>query len=415
MRILLLTPQPPYPPHAGGALRTLGLLEGLHRAGHTIDLLTFIYDSTPDPRTTPAAALCGQIVTVPMPQRSASQRLRDLVAGKTDMAQRFASTTYAEALHKLLQANHFDVVQAEGLEVADYLHQAQAEQPSAALVYSSTNAEYELQRVMFRADRTIPSRWPRALYSFIQSRRLMRFERAICRLSAVVIATSQPDALAFERLASGTPIHVVPNGIHTTEYQGNGSNLELGAAALLFTGSMSYRPNVDAVLWFAEQVLGRVRAAVPNARLYIVGQQPHPRLDPLRQRQDVQITGFVQDVSPFLHSCTVYVAPLRTGGGTRLKLLQAMAARCAIVSTSVGAMGLDITSGDQALIADDALSFAQAVIALLNDPARRAALGLAAEKLVTTTYDWDAIAPRLLAVYADPALQKRTAPLSNAR
>ena len=233
----------------------------------------------------------------------------------------------------------------------------------------------------------------------------MRFERAICQLSAVVIATSGPDAAAFQRLAPGAHIHVVPNGIHTDEYQGNGSNVELGSAALLFTGSMSYRPNVDAVLWFAEQVLGRIRAAVPGARLYIVGQQPHPRLDPLRQREDIQITGFVQDVSPFLNSCTVYVAPLRTGGGTRLKLLQAMAARCAIVSTSIGAMGLDITAGDQALIADDALSFAQAVIALLNDPAKRAALGGAAETLVKTTYDWAAITPRLLAVYQDPALK----------
>ena len=407
MRILLLTPQPPYPPHAGGALRTLGLLEGLHQAGHTIDLLSFISDSAPDPLTTPAAALCQQITTIPLPARSLRRRLRDLLTGRTDMAQRFASTAFTAALSTHLRAERYDVIQAEGLEVAAYLQQAKTEQPEAALIYSSTNAEYELQRVMFRADRLIPARWPRAIYSLIQSQRLARFERAICRLSNLVIATSQPDARCFERLAPGVKIYVVPNGIHTADYAGASSSVELGGAALMFTGSMNYRPNVDAMLWFAEQVLDRVTAAVPNTRLYIVGQQPHPRLDPLRQRRDVQITGFVQDVSPFLHSCTVYVAPLQTGGGTRLKLLQAMAARCAIVTTSIGALGLDIVPGTQALIADDALSFAQAVIALLNDASRRAALGQAAETLVRTTYDWAAIAPKLRAVYDDPALHRR--------
>jgi glycosyltransferase involved in cell wall biosynthesis len=199
---------------------------------------------------------------------------------------------------------------------------------------------------------------------------------------------------------------VVPNGIHAAEYDGNDSHLELSAAALLFTGSMSYRPNVDAVLWFADQVMEQIRVAVPEARLFIVGQQPHPRLNKLRARPDVEITGYVQDVTPFLHSCAVYVAPLRTGGGTRLKVLQAMAAKCAIVSTTIGVQGLDVTPGQEALIADDEASFAQAVVDLLRDPERRSTLGSAAQALVKTRYDWSAIAPQLLAVYRDLGLRE---------
>ncbi len=382
-------------------MRTLGLLEGLKQADCQIDLLTFMSDSVPDPATTPAAALCNRIVTVPIPHRPVSQRLRDLLLGKADMAQRFASGTYAMALTQLLGANRYDVIQAEGLEVAAYLAQAKAQQPNATPIYSSTNAEYELQRVMYQADRGTVRRWPVALYSLIQWRRLIRFEREICRKATCVIATSDIDAAAFTRLAPGTRVCVVPNGIHAAEYDGNGSHLELNPAALLFTGSMGYRPNVDAVLWFADQVLGQIRAVVPDARLFIVGQQPHPRLNVLRQRPDVEITGYVQDVAPFLHSCAVYVAPLRTGGGTRLKVLQAMAAQCAIVSTTIGAQGLDLTPGREALIADDAAGFAQAVIDLLRDPARRISLGSAAQNLVKKRYDWSVITPQLLAVYKD--------------
>src|SRR5215472_9107208 len=129
MRVLMLTPQPPYPPHAGGAMRTLGLLEGLKQAGCQIDLLTFISEGVPDPSTTPAAALCDRIMTVPTPRRRLSRRLGDLILGKADMARRFASGFYSEALTQLLSKNQYNVIQAEGLEVAAYLTQAKAQQP----------------------------------------------------------------------------------------------------------------------------------------------------------------------------------------------------------------------------------------------------------------------------------------------
>src|SRR5215472_17153682 len=124
MRVLMLTPQPPYPPHAGGAMRTLGLLEGLKQAGCQIDLLTFVSEGVPDSSTTPAAVLCDRIMTVPTPRRRLFRRLRDLLLGRADMARRFDSGFYASALTQLLSKSQYDVVQAEGLEVAAYLIQA---------------------------------------------------------------------------------------------------------------------------------------------------------------------------------------------------------------------------------------------------------------------------------------------------
>ncbi len=405
MRILMLTGQLPYPPHAGGALRTYGLIDGLHQAGHTVDLLTFVEPGHPNPASTPLAALCGQIVPVPAPRRGIRARLRDLVlTGAADMARRFYAPAFVSALQAQLAETQYDLVQMESLEMAAYLPAVKADQPGARIIYDSFNAEFDLQRLMYTIDRWNLSRLPGAIYSFIQWRRLVRFEREICRQSDAVIAVSEADAQLFRELAPGVNVHVVPNGIYTREYTQAPQMLDLGPAALLFTGTMNYRPNVDAILWFAENVLGEILKAVPESRLFVVGNRPHDWLDSIRQRPEVQVTGYVQDVTPFLHSAAVYVAPLRMGSGTRLKLLQAMAAGCAIVSTRVGAQGLNAAHGREILLADDADAFARATISLLRDPARRTQIGEAACTLVHDQYDWSVIVPRLLKVYQEMGL-----------
>jgi len=406
MRLLFLTPQPPYPPHAGGALRTLGLLDGLYKAGCQVDLLTFVEHNQQDPKQTPAATLCDEIVSVPTPQRAISQRVRDLVAGKADLERRFYSPQFADALRTQLARHAYDAIQFEGLEVTPYLPLVKAAAPTLKTIYSSTNAEYELQHGMYLNDRRDVRRVAGLLYSLIQWRRLIRYERWVCENVTQVIATSQTDADSFARLAPHAPISVVPNGIFVNEYTSENvqAQLELGSSALLFTGSMGYRPNVDAALWFSDQILSRVREAVPDARLFVVGNRPHARLDPLRQRPDVKITGYVQNILPFLYGCAVYVVPLRMGGGTRLKLLQAMAAQRAIVSTAIGAQGLDAMAGRDLLIANDAASFAQNVIALLRDPTRRATMGSAAYSFVCDHYDWSVIMPRLMRMYQEMGL-----------
>ncbi|MEP7288497.1 MAG: glycosyltransferase [Chloroflexota bacterium] len=406
MQILFLTGQVPYPPHAGGALRSYGLLSGLHAAGHTLDLLTFAESGQSDLSATPLAELCRQIITLPPPQRTTPARLRDMLfSARADMERRSYSPEFVATLTQLLAQNSYDLVQIESLEMAAYLPVIKAKYPPVRVIYDSFNAEFDLQRLMFEIDRRVPAHLPGALYSLIQWQRLTRFERNVCQQVDRVIAVSEADATAFRKLVPDTVVDVVPNGIYTDQYSHTPQQLDLGPAALLFTGTMNYRPNIDAVTWFTDNVLGEVRKAVPETRLFIVGNKPHGRLDALRQRADVEVTGYVQEVEPFLHGATVYVAPLRMGSGTRLKLLQAMAARCAIVSTRIGAQGLDVTSGCEMMLADDRESFAQATIALLRDSALRTRLGQAAYKLVCDKYDWSAIVPRLLGVYREMGLE----------
>jgi glycosyltransferase involved in cell wall biosynthesis len=343
------------------------------------------------------------LISVPSPQRKFSRRLNDLLlTQRADIQSRFASSEYASQLTRLLEADTvYDVIQFEGLEMATYLPLIKKLRPNAKMIYGAANAEYELQRLIFSDDRRQWTRLPATAYSLMQWRRLKAYERWVCRQVTHVIATSAYDADALKALAPETPVSVVPNGIYVQDYLHTVEQLDLGPQALLFTGSMGYRPNVDAMLWFADSVMPAIREEAPEATLYIVGKNPHSRLDGLRQRADIRVTGFVQDVTPFLHGCAVYVAPLRSGSGTRLKLLQAMAAGCAIVATAVGAQGIEIQPGKEMIIADTAAAFSQAVAMLLRDAALRATMGKAAQDFVCASYDWPIIVPRLLAAYRE--------------
>lgn len=399
MRILLLTPSFPYPAHQGGALRNLGLIEGLIQAGHTVDLAAF-HDDVAAAHSTPLAQSLGALEVVATPSRSRRDRISSLVTTlQADLALRLESPAMRAALRRLLGAHTYDIVQYEGLEMAIYLAQARKLAPKARHLYDAHNAEHMLQRTIARVERMTLNRAPMAIYSAVQSSRLTRFERAVCQQADAVIAVSEEDASALARLAPDRPISVVPNGITIGDYVEAPVTLDLGPFALVFTGKMDYRPNVDAVLWFTEQVLPQIQEIVPEVSLYIVGQRPHGSLQWLAQQPHIHVTGFVTSVQPFLHAAAAYVAPLRMGSGTRLKILEAMAAGCAVVATTAATSGLRDDVLDSVIVADDADNFAQAVVRLLEGPELRASLSARARAAVQA-YDWEAIIPRLLDAYA---------------
>lgn len=398
MRILLLTPSFPYPAHQGGALRNLGLIRGLIAVGHTVDLASF-HD---DPAAAAASALASELGTlevVPTPARSRQDRLRSLVLSlQPDMAFRLESEAMRSALHRLLTAHHYDVIQYEGLEMAIYLAEARKLAPAARHIYDAHNAEHLLQQRIAQVERGARGRIPMAVYSSIQAGRLLRYERAICLQADAVLAVSGEDAEALGRLVPDKPVHVIPNGITTSDYDEAPSTLDLGPHALVFTGKMDYRPNIDAILWFTEQVLPLIEAQIPDVALYVVGQRPHGSLQSLTQKPNIHITGFVTSVQPFLHAAAAYIAPLRMGSGTRLKLLEALAAGCAVVATPEAASGLSQNLLDALVLADKPEAFAEAVRRVVSEPELRAALGRAAREHVRE-YEWSAILPRLLTVY----------------
>jgi glycosyltransferase involved in cell wall biosynthesis len=170
---------------------------------------------------------------------------------------------------------------------------------------------------------------------------------------------------------------------------------------LVFTGSLDFRPNIDAIIWFARYGLPLVRAHQPEARFVVVGRNPAPAIQMLHDGVAIEVIGEVADVRPFIAAAAVYLVPMRIGGGVRLKLLEALAMQTPIVSTSMGAEGVQgLHTGEHLLLADTPAAFAQAILRLLNDPALGQRLGIAGRVFVQKHYDWQVIVPRLEAVIA---------------
>ena len=396
MHILFLTPQFPYPPHQGTALRNWGLVSGLGH-NHQVSVLSFV---GPDQDLTPAPelrAVCVHVEAVRQPMRTLLRRFRDLVlTRKPDMALRLESPVLRERLVTLLSEHRFDVVHIEGIELAPYMDILESARPRPFIVFDDHNCEYLLQKSAFLTDLRNPLRWHGAAYSFIQWRRLIGFEAQACRRADLVVAVSKADSLALQRLAPQLAPVIIPNGLDVSAYAPDTDPATgMGEQALVFTGKMDFRPNVDAMLWFSNRVLPLIRRDCPQAHLWIVGQRPHHRLDALKDDPAITVTGWVDEIRPYIAGASVYVAPLRMGGGTRLKLLEAMALERAVVATPFGAEGFPAVDGEELQLADTPELFAKAVVSLLRDPLRRAELGRKARRFVQQGYDWGVLLPRL--------------------
>ena len=402
--ILLLTPQFPYPPHQGTTLRNYNLIAGLARH-HEVHLLSF-----GDPavrRGTPLDDMCRTVQVLAPPARSTLQRIQGLALSRLpDMAQRLPSTSFQAALDTTLEREDPDVVEVEGIELAQYLFQV-ADRRGAAerplLVFDDHNAEYVLQQRAFETDIRQPRRWIGAAYSFVQWQRLKGYERRACHAADRIVAVSDTDAAAIRRLDPDLQPIVVPNGVdmeyYTADVPALGAGEGPGTLDLVFTAKMDFRPNVDAVLWFAQTVLPRIRQESPQTRFWVVGKDPHPRLAPLRADPGIVVTGWVEDVRPYIAGAALYVIPLRIGGGTRLKVLEAMAMGKAIVSTALGCEGFELVPEQELSVADTPDEFAAAVLALLRDPDGRERMGHTARLYASSQYDWRMIVPLLERVY----------------
>ncbi|HEV8396072.1 MAG TPA: glycosyltransferase family 4 protein [Vicinamibacterales bacterium] len=223
----------------------------------------------------------------------------------------------------------------------------------------------------------------------IEAWKVRRAERRGCSAADLVIAVSADDRERLHGLAPRSRCVAIPTGVDTTYFQPAGA--PEAHNRLVFTGSMDWYPNEDAMLYFAEAILPRIRAEVPDVTLSVVGRNPSPRLREAAVRAGIVVTGTVDDVRPFIDEAALYIVPLRAGGGTRLKIFEALAMGKAVVSTRVGAEGLSLTPGRDVAIADQPDAFAATVATLLRDPARRRALGRAGRQLVQRRYSWEQI------------------------
>ena len=403
-KILLLSPYPPYPARGGGALRIFNLMAGL-AARHTVTCLSFAPDAAAVAAMAPLREFCRLATVIGPPPRSLSRRAwTTLTSPQPDLALRNAASAYCEALSRVLAADSFDVVHAASLEMADYGLMARGF-GSPLIALDQFNAEYLLQRRAALSDLRLgiggrPRTLLAGVYSLIQWRKLAAYEARVLGAFDRVLVVSEEDRSALARLSPRADLRVVPNGVDTDRFAPGAAPVG-GPADLLFTATLDYRPNIDAVIWFVGEVLTRIRAIRPDARFVVVGRAAAPTVRNLHNGSSVIVVGEVEDVRPYVAGAAVYVVPMRIGGGSRLKLLEALSLAAPVVSTPMGAEGVDgLHDGEHLLIGASPDAFAAASLRLLNDPALGKRLGAAGRAHMVAHYDWRAITPRLEAAFS---------------
>jgi glycosyltransferase involved in cell wall biosynthesis len=246
--------------------------------------------------------------------------------------------------------------------------------------------EHNVEYMIWKRLHEVESRpWRRALLA-LEWRKMRQYEARACARAGLAVAVSEADRALLAVNAPGADIRAIGTGVDTAYFHPNGA-VE-APATLVFTGSMDWYPNEDAILYLIAAILPELRRKVPGLSLTVVGRDPSDRLRAACAAAGVHVTGTVADVRPYVAEAAVYVVPLRIGGGTRLKIFEALAMGKAVVSTRIGAEGLPIVSSQHFLQADSPADFAQAVVTLLEDPARRHALGMAGRRLVEERYSW---------------------------
>jgi glycosyltransferase involved in cell wall biosynthesis len=226
------------------------------------------------------------------------------------------------------------------------------------------------------------------MYFGLQAKRMFDYEQYVCRTAAGIVAVSQADAELMRSMFGVPAVTAVPTGVDIDYFAPRPA--DVCTADLIFIGSMDWMPNSDGVLYFAREVLPLIRKRRPGCTVAIVGRNPTSEITALAgQDTRIGVTGTVPDVRPYLWGSSISIVPLRIGGGTRLKIYEAMAASVPVVSTTIGAEGLDVQSPEHIRLADTPQEFADACLDLLSDERERIRMAQAASELVASRFSWD--------------------------
>ena len=395
-KILFLSPWNPYPPLFGARLRVLSLLQALASSGRREVHLLALAEPDDDLELSKRYLSGLGIEARLIPHRVAKgsriaelpTRLLAALRGVPYNAQLCRHPALRQSLRSMLHEHEYGVIVAE----TSWMGQHAPSLPGGRRFLSWQNIDFDVyaRRAMGDANPLVRLvRW----YNYRVAR---QFEMALVpRFDAVFTVTEGDRRILLEAGAVHIPVHVLPICVDTLAHAAAGP-VQRAANQLVFVGAMFYEPNVDAVTYFQREIYGRVRERVPDVRLVIVGRDPVETVRRLAQTDpSVSVTGTVDDVSGYYRESTVFVAPIRYGGGMKTKIVEAMAAGLPVVATSFAMEGIEARDGEEAFITDDPERFAARVVNLLEDGGLREKLARAGRELVERTYSWNALARRL--------------------
>jgi sugar transferase (PEP-CTERM/EpsH1 system associated) len=380
MNLLMVSPHLPSPSW-GASTRSYHLLKALARE-HTVSLIALTADTSDEAQDAALAEMkLKQFIKLPLSNSLQSKRMQQVLSilrGRSRLLDAYRIEAVQQVLDDLFASDHYDLVLFESVFMVDYRLPE-----GTQVVIDQHNIEYELLQRTYQREKSLARKW----YNWWESRCLKPVELERCRKAQGILVTSEREALLLKSLLPGGVVAVVPNGVDTEAFQVSDPQ-QLLPDSVIFTGTMDYYPNIDGVLYFAHKCWPLIRSKVPTATWQIVGRNPPAEVQDLAKLAGVSVTGSVSDVKPYLAAATVAIAPLLIGSGTRLKILEALAMGKAMVSTSQGAEGLAVTSGEHLIVADQPEVFAQSVVDLLQNAEQRTALASAGRVLAETEYSW---------------------------
>jgi len=396
MKILWVKAGGLVPTDSGGKIRSYNILRELAR-NHSITLFSF-YPAHPNDIHPQLKTIFQQVVCLPLdlPAAKSFGELYDysvrLFSREPYNITKFCRPQVRRALQHLLAQETYDVI------VCDFIMPVGVipwDWPCPKILFT-----HNVEAIIWRRHYEVARNPLWKALSWREWKTMAAAERRYLQKADHVLAVSDNDRDEFLRFLDPSKITVIPTGVDVEYFKPNPE--PAAPHSLVFTGSMDWLPNEDAIFYFVKEILPLIRQQVPGVSLCVVGRKPSPRLQQLAATEtNIELTGWVEDIRPFMARGSICIVPLRIGGGTRLKIFEAMAMAKPVVSTSIGSEGLPVRDSEHLLLADDPSKFADAVITLLRDSERRTRISLAARQLVEQNYSWAQVANRLAAILDD--------------
>lgn len=388
MQILWLKTELLHPVDKGGKIRTYNMLKQLKR-DHRITYLTLDDGSAGPQARQRAQEYCDELICIP-------HRIRKKFSGAfyVELFGNLASR-FPYAIKKYQSAGMHEQIKAQvqkGIDVlvCDFL--APAVNMPRVLSCPTILFQHNVEAMIWQRHFEVQANPVKKNYLRTQWHKMENFERDICRLFDVIIAVSVEDREQIKRDYFVNQVFDIPTGVDTKFFSPSGKEA-VDPHNVVFTGSMDWLPNVDGIRYFAEQILPLIRRSISDASLTIVGRNPNQSLLELSKKDPlIRVTGRVEDVRPYMERAAAYIVPLRIGGGTRLKIFEAMAMEKPVISTTVGAEGLPVRNEQELILADSPEDFASSVVKVLRDGVMRSKLELAGATLVRENFGWSKVA-----------------------
>jgi glycosyltransferase involved in cell wall biosynthesis len=329
---------------------------------------------------------CHDLICIPHRRREkftlrfCSELLLNLVQARPYAIKKYESAAMLREIIELERRRSFDFL------VCDFL--APAANVPRSLAMPTILFQHNVEAMIWKRHYEIQTNPIKKAYLYSQWHKMRRFEKEMCRDFDCVIGVSAEDREHIKREYGAQSVFDVPTGVDSDTFQTRGA-VQPSAHSIVFTGSMDWLPNEDAIKYFMREIMPLIKKKVPDVCLTVVGRNPPPALvDLSKEDTSLIVTGRVEDVRPYIESSAAYIVPLRIGSGTRLKIFEAMAMGKPVVSTTVGAEGLPVTNGIELLVADEPAAFADAVISLLTDKSYAIQLGQRAASIVRQNHGW---------------------------